>query len=60
MKLKLRGRRFESTEEIKAKSQEVLKMLKQNDFQHCFGSWISRWDRCVNIGGDYFEGDGDE
>jgi hypothetical protein len=35
MKLKLKGRHFESTEEIQAESQDVLKMLMQNDFQQC-------------------------
>jgi hypothetical protein len=32
MKLKLRGRRFESIEEIQVESQDVMKMLTQNDF----------------------------
>jgi hypothetical protein len=60
MKLKLRGRRFESTEEIQVEPQEVLKMPTQNDFQLCFGSWKSRSDRFVNIGRDYFEGYSDK
>jgi hypothetical protein len=35
MKLKLKGRRFESIEEIQAESQDVLKMLMQIDFHQC-------------------------
>jgi hypothetical protein len=35
MKLKLKRRRFESTEEIQAESQNAMKMLTQNDFQQC-------------------------
>jgi hypothetical protein len=57
MKLKLRGKRFESTEEIQAESQDVMKMLMQNDFQQCFQSWKSCWDPCINAERDYFEGD---
>jgi hypothetical protein len=60
MKVKLKGRHFESIEEIQAESQDVMKMLMQNDFQQCFRSWKSRWDRCINAEGDYFEGDGSE
>jgi hypothetical protein len=36
MKLKLKRRHFESTEDTQAKLQDVLKMLMQNNFQQCF------------------------
>jgi hypothetical protein len=57
-KLKLKGRRFESIEEFQAKSQDTMKMLTQNDFQQCFRSCKSHWDRCINAERDYFERDG--
>jgi hypothetical protein len=38
MKLKLKGRRFVSIEEIQAESQDMMKMMTQNDFQQCFRS----------------------
>jgi hypothetical protein len=57
MKLKVKGSRFESTEEIQAESQDVMKLLTENDFQQCFLSWKSHWDRCINAEGNYFEGD---
>jgi transposase len=60
IKLKLNRRRFESIEDIQAESQDVMKMLTQNDFQQCFQSWKSHWDRCINAEGDYIEGDGGE
>jgi hypothetical protein len=41
IKLKIKGRRFESTEDIQAESQDVMKMLTQNGFQQCFRSWKS-------------------
>jgi hypothetical protein len=55
--LKLKGRRFESIEKIQAESQNVMKMLTQNDWQQCFQSWKSHWDCCINAEGDYFEWD---
>jgi hypothetical protein len=60
VKLKLKGRRFDSIEEIQIESQEVMKMLPQNVFQKCFRSWKSRWNRCINAKGEYLEGNGDE
>jgi hypothetical protein len=58
MKLKLKGRRFDSIEEIQTESQDVLNALTRTDFQQCFRSWKSHWNRCINAEGDYFEGDG--
>ncbi|KOC66813.1 hypothetical protein WH47_12618 [Habropoda laboriosa] len=54
MKLKLKGRRFDTVAEIQTESQQVLDTLGENDFQQAFQH---RWDRCINAGGDYFEGD---
>jgi len=36
MKLKLKGWCFDSIEEIQTKSQNMMKMLTQNDFKQCF------------------------
>jgi len=60
MKLKLKGRRFDNIKEIQTVSQNVMKKLTQYDFQQCFRSWKSRWNRCINAKGDYFKGDGSE
>jgi hypothetical protein len=57
MKIKLKGRKFDTVEEIQAKLQKVLNTLTQKDFQDSFRSWQKRWDRCVRSQGDYFEGD---
>jgi hypothetical protein len=58
MKLKLKGRRFDTTEEIQAESRRVLDSLKEKDFQEAFQKWRRRWDRCLHAGVIYFEGDG--
>ena len=57
MKLKLKGWCLDRIEEIQTELQDVM-MLKWNDFQQCFRSWKSCWDRCNNAEVDYFLGDG--
>jgi hypothetical protein len=58
MKLKLKGRRFDTIEEIQAESQRVLDTLTEKDFQETFRKLRRRWDRCLHAGGNYLEGDG--
>jgi hypothetical protein len=57
IKLKLKGRRFDTIEEIQTESQRVLDTLTEKDFQEALQKW-RRWDRCLHAGGNYFEGDG--
>ena len=54
MKLKLKGRCFDSIKEIQAVSKNVMKTF----FQKCFQSWKSCWNHCISAKEDYFEGDG--
>jgi hypothetical protein len=56
MKLKLKGCRFDTTEMIYAKSQEVIDTLTFDNFQGCMKSWEKRWDPYINSQGDYCEG----
>jgi hypothetical protein len=42
MKLKLKGRRFVTIEEIQAKSQRVLDSLTEKTFQEAFQKWRRR------------------
>jgi hypothetical protein len=53
----LKGTRFESMEEVKRKSAELLNALTKEDFQHCFDQWKKRMERCVARGGEYIEGE---
>jgi len=57
MKLQLKGRCFDTMEEIQQESQNVLGRLREQDLQHAFQQWQRCWDRCVTAQGDYFEGD---
>lgn len=59
LKLKLKGRRFDTLERIQEASLAVINTLKEQDFQKVFDQWQKRWDRCVRADGNYFEGDGD-
>jgi len=58
MKLKLKGRRFDTIEEIQAEKQKMLDTLTEKDFQEAFQKW-RRWrDQCLHAGGNNFESDG--
>jgi histone-lysine N-methyltransferase SETMAR len=57
MKLKLKDIRFDTIEQIQAKSQRVLDTVTENGFKEAFQKWKRRWDRCLHAGGNYFEGD---
>jgi len=46
MKMKLKGRRFQTLEETEAESQAVLNTLRENDSQECFKKWQHRWNCC--------------
>ncbi|VVC41852.1 Hypothetical protein CINCED_3A016045 [Cinara cedri] len=56
IKSALKGIRFESMEEVKQKSAELLNGLTKTDFQHCLEQWKKRMKRCVKRGGEYIEG----
>ena len=58
MKLQLKGRCFDTIEEIHAEMQEVIDTLTFENFQECMKSWETCWDCCVYAQRDNFEGDG--
>jgi histone-lysine N-methyltransferase SETMAR len=58
MKLRLKGRRFDTTEEIHTESKVVINTLIFENFQECMKSWETCQDHCINAQGDYFEGGG--
>ena len=58
MKLKLKGRRFDTIEEIQAELQRVLDTLTEKCFQEVFQKWRRQSDQCLHAGGNYFEVDG--
>jgi hypothetical protein len=47
IKFKLKGRRFDTTEEIQDASQGVLDTLTENDFQEAFQETVGQASTCV-------------
>jgi hypothetical protein len=60
LKMKLKGRCFETLSDIQRESQAVLESIKENDFHGAFEAWKKRWDRCIRTQGDCFEGNGSQ
>ena len=54
---KLRGCRYETTEEMKEAMKKVIDTLTQEDFHGAFQKLLERYNKCIAAGVDYFEGD---
>ena len=52
---KLRGCRYETTEEMKEAVTKVIDTLTQEDFDGAFHKLLERYNKCIATGGDYFE-----
>ena len=57
LKSSLKGRRFQTVEEIEENSKRNLRAIPQNTSQDEFQNWKKRWERCIKSGWEYFEGD---
>ena len=57
LKSTLKGRRFDTFDEIQKNSTKELFAIPKEAFQKAFQSWQKRWERCVASEGNYFEGD---
>ena len=51
VKMTMKGKHFESIQDIEAATTAQLKTLTKEDFQNCFRKWQKRWDKCVRSGG---------
>jgi len=58
LKLRMKGRIFDTIEEIQEESQRVLDTIPKRDFQIFFQARQKRWDRCIRAKGEYFESGG--
>ena len=54
---KLTSCRYETIEEMKEAVMEVIDMLTQEEFHGAFQKLLERYNKCIEAGGDYFEGD---
>ena len=57
LKKSLKGQRFEAVEDIKENATTLLNTIHKEDYQRCFEKWTERWQHCVAVEGEYFEGD---
>jgi hypothetical protein len=57
LKSTLKGRRFQTTEEIQENAIRELRAVTESAFQEAFQQWKKRWERCIASRGDYFEGE---
>ena len=54
---KFRGCHYETIEEMKEAVIKVIDMLTQEDFHGAFQKLLERYNKCIAVRGDYFEGD---
>ena len=54
---KLRGCRYEKIEEMKKALTKVIDTLTQENFDGAFQKLLDRYNKCIAVGWDYFEGD---
>ena len=52
---KLRGRRYETIEEMKEPMTKVIDTLTQEDFHGAFEKLLERYNNCIATEGDYYE-----
>jgi len=57
IKTTLKGRRFQTIEEIQENAIRELRATTESAFQEAFQQWKKLWERCIASRGDYFEGD---
>jgi len=57
MQRDLKGRRFDTLEDVIAALTRALNSIQVEEFQRCFEQWKQRLDKCVSSNGEYFEGD---
>ena len=60
LKTTLKGRRFETIEEIRKNSIREVRAITESAFQEAFQQWNKRWEGCMSSKGDHFEGDNAE
>jgi len=57
LKTTLKGRRFQTIEEIQQNAIRELRTITESAFQEAFQQWKKHWERCITSRGDCFEGD---
>ena len=53
---KLRGCGYDTIEEMKEAETKVIDSLRQEDFHGALQKMLELYNKCIAVGGDYFEG----
>jgi len=56
MERDLKGRRFDTLEDVIAALTRALNSIHLAEFQRCIEQWKQRLDKCISSNGEYFEG----
>lgn len=56
LKFQLSGKRYKSRNALGSAVYQYLMSVPIKEYELCFQSWIERLKRCVQVGGEYFEG----
>jgi hypothetical protein len=56
-KYRLKGRHFDTLNNIKKSVTDEMKCIPAKAFQHCYEQWKQHLCRCLAAQGNYFEGD---
>jgi hypothetical protein len=57
LKSTMKGKRFQDVAEIQLNTKRQLHAIPKQAYQTCIEKWKDRWNRCIQYGGSYFEGD---
>jgi hypothetical protein len=57
LKNTLKGKRFQDVAEIQLNTTRQLQAIPKQTYQTCIEKCKDRWNRCIQSGGSYFEGD---
>jgi histone-lysine N-methyltransferase SETMAR len=57
LKSTLKGKRFQDVAEIQLNTTRQLEAIPKQGYQTCTEKWKDHWNRCIQSGGSYFEGD---
>lgn len=55
VKRELKGKHLETLDNIQRTTTRCLNSIPQSGFQRAYDAWKTRWQRCIDAGGDYFE-----
>ncbi len=58
IKAKMRGTAYRNIAQVQAAANEIMRAIPASKFEDAMKDLPVRWAKCVQAGGEYFEGDG--